>query len=351
MLKRPREIHMRAFVTGATGLLGANLVRALLERGHAVTALVRSEEKARRLLPPEVALARGDLAGVGAFAPALAGHDTVFHLAAYFREFYGPGDHAELLRRLNVDATVTLVRAARAAGVRRLVLTSSAGAVPGDRAHPGDESAPLAPAAEGNLYFESKVQMERAVGALDPSERPEVVTVLPAWMMGPWDDAPTTAGQLVLDFVRRRIPAVLDGGMTQVDARDVALGMIAAAERGRPGERYLLAGAQVTLEDVFRVLERLSGVPMPSRRVPFGLALAIATASEWASRLTGRPSAISRAGLRAIHGHHAVRSDKAARELGFQARPLEATLRDTLAWYAQRGRIQLPGAVEAHASA
>jgi dihydroflavonol-4-reductase len=329
---------MHAFVTGSTGLLGNNLVRQLVADGHRVTGLIRSEAKAQALLGDlDVALVRGDMRDVAGFADALRGCDVLFHTAAYFREYYQPGDHAAALDAINVRGTLALLGAADARGVRRCVHVSSGGTI-GMKADgsPGDEHTPPAPVATANLYFKSKVDGDAAIRAWRAPQGMAVIEILPGWIWGPGDAAPTGAGQLALDFLARRVPAIPDGGTCVVDARDVAAAMIAAAERGRDGEKYIVGGTYATMAEVLAALERVSGVRGPRLRLPHGLAMAFATVSEVIARLSGRPLLISREAVRTMHAKLRVTSARAERELGARFRPLDDTLRDVVEWY--RGR-------------
>src|ERR1700752_879292 len=241
---------MKAFVTGSTGLLGNNLVRMLVERGDQVVGLVRSEEKGRRLLGDvDATLVRGDMRDVAGFAAALDGCEAVFHTAAYFREYYQPGDHAAQLQDINIKATLALMAEADRRGGQRFVHTSSGGAI-GMRPDgtPGDEETPPGPFQMQNLYFRSKVEGDGAIRAWNPSRGLEVVEILPGWMWGPGDAAPTAAGRVALDFLARKIPGIVDGGACVVDAGDVAAAMIAAVRKGRTGERYIVAGEYHSME-------------------------------------------------------------------------------------------------------
>ncbi len=326
---------MKAFVTGATGLLGNNLVRALLAEGHTVRALVRSETKAWRLLGDTGAeLVLGNMDAVPRFAGALAGCDVVFHTAAYFREYYGAGDHGPKLEAINVSGTLALAEAARARGVRRMVHMSSAGTI-GLRADgsPGNEDTPPAPIARKNLYFKSKVVAAERLSELAQRIGLDVVQVLPGWMFGPWDAAPTSSGRLVLDFLAGTLRAIPPGGMNAVDARDVAAGMIRAADRGRPGNKYILGGSFVTLGDIADTLAEITGLPAPHARIPYPVAWAYASFAETWARITGGETLISVVAVRAMHAKLHVSSARAERWLGWHHRPLRETLLDEVAWY------------------
>jgi dihydroflavonol-4-reductase len=335
-----KERGMNAFVTGATGLLGNNLVRALRADGHAVRALARSQKKAQRLLGDTGAeVVVGDMEDVPAFSQALAGCDVVFHTAAYFREYYeGTGDHVAKLDTINVKATVELADRARASGARRLVFTNSAGIIglrPDGSA--GDEETPPAAIARENLYFHSKLVGSQRLRAFCPKVGLELVEVLPGWMFGPWDAAPTGAGRLVLDFLAGKLPAIPPGGTCVVDARDVAAGMVSAAERGRSGEKYLLAGPFTTLEQVITTLSQVTGVPAPRTRLPYAVAWAYAALTQTWARIKNSPSLVSLTAVRMMHARLDATSAKAERELGWRHRPLAETLRDVVAWYRAQG--------------
>ncbi len=330
---------MKTFVTGATGLLGSNLVRALRAEGHSVRALVRSKEKAQRQLGDAGAeLVVGDMQNVPGFAGALGGVDVVFHTAAYFREYYGAGDHWPKLEAINVRGTLALAEAARAEGVKRLIDTSSSGTI-GRKPDggPGDEETPPAPLAKGNLYFKSKVLAAGQLRALAARTGLDVVQILPGWMFGPGDAAPTGSGQLVLDFLAGKLPAIPPGGTSAVDARDVAVGMIRVAERGRSGEKYILGGDFVTLADVIRTLEQVTGRAGPRARIPYPVAFVYAAISETWAKLTGGETLVTLAAVRMMQARLAVTSAKAEHELDWKHRPLRETLADEVAWYLAQG--------------
>jgi len=326
---------MRAFVTGATGLLGSNLVQTLLEHGHEVRGLVRSPEKAQRVFPGgKVDLVTGNIHDVATFDAALAGCDALFHTAAYFREYYQPGDHKAMLEKINVQGTIDLLIAAEKHGIKKAVHISSAGVI-GRKpdGSPGDENTPPDELASSNLYFASKVQAELAIRRFLKERSLPVTMVLPSWMWGPGDWAPTAAGKLVLDFMKQKLPGVVDGGCSVVDVRDVAQATISAAHLGRSGERYIVGGTYHDIADVLATLERVTGVPAPKRKIPYALSLAVGAGAETWARLTSSTALVTRAGVRLLHAKNAVRSDKAVRELSATFRPFEGTVRDEVGWF------------------
>ena len=240
-----------AFVTGATGLLGNNLVRALAERGYRVKALVRSRAKANEQFAGlNVEVVEGDMNDVSSFKDALAAGDVLFHTAAFFRDSYKGGRHWDELFRVNVKGTESLLHAAYAAGVRRMVHTSSGGVLDGPPGASIDETMARAEA-DANDYFRSKIQSDRAIRAF-LKEHPDfqVTFVLPGFMFGPGDMGPTASGQLVLDFARRKLPGLVPGSFAVVDARDVAALEITAAERGK--ERRKLSVCRPSYDHVRR---------------------------------------------------------------------------------------------------
>jgi dihydroflavonol-4-reductase len=331
-----------AFVTGATGLLGNNLCRVLLAQGWQVKGLVRSIDKARKLFPDStIEFVIGDMENVAAFAPALAGVDVVFHTAAFFREYYQPGNHWETMKRINVDATMELLQAAQIQGVKRAVFTSSSGVIqtqasrsPAAQAElSATEAAGYSAFAEKNLYFKTKVLAEREIYRFLETSSLDVVLILPGWMMGPGDAAPTSAGQLILDLMARKLPGLVDGGSSLADVRDVAKVMITAAEKGKRGDRYLAAGSLATMKDIAQEVEKASGVKAPTMMMPSWFALSIANLSEKWSSFTGSNNPMPPAGIRTLLEKAQLSSAKAEQELGATFRPLGETIKDTVAWY------------------
>jgi dihydroflavonol-4-reductase len=335
---------VKAFVTGSTGMLGHNLVRHLLDQGWEVRALVRSKEKAQQLFQGlTLETIQGDMENVAGFSGALEGVDAVFHTAAFFREYYQPGNHWDTMKRINIDATLQLIEAAEKAGVRSFVHTSSSGTI-GVKADgsSGDESTPASAAQQQNLYFRSKVEGDAAIRRwLEAApRRMKLVTVLPGWMIGPRDAAPTSAGELVLNLIHGKIPGVMDAGTSTVDPRDVAAAMLSAVSKGQSGERYIVGGRLVLFKTLFRTICETSGTPMPGFNLPNWLVLTVATVDTLRARLTGTTATMPLEGVRTLLPKHTVSSAKAERELGVSFRPIEETLRDTVNWFQQNGYIK-----------
>ncbi|POA31739.1 MULTISPECIES: SDR family oxidoreductase [unclassified Pseudomonas] len=330
------------FVTGATGLLGNNLVRELIAGGYEVKALVRSRAKGEQQFKdlPGVRLVVGDMADVDAFAASMQGCDTLFHTAAFFRDNYKGGSHWEELERINVTGTQRLLEHAHAAGIRRFIHTSSIAVLDGAPGTSIDETC-LRDEADADDYYRSKILADRVVlSFLEDHPDLHACMVLPGWMWGPADSGPTSSGQLLNDVVRNKLPGLVPGSFSVVDARDVALAQIAAAQHGRRGERYLAAGRHMTMAELVPLLGKIAGVKTPLRQLPLSLLYALAFTQELYARLTGKPILLSMATVRLMvreAGRTHFNPDKSKQELGLRFRPVEQTLTDTLAWYRDHG--------------
>ena len=337
------------FVTGATGLLGNNLVRELVARGFGVKALVRSKAKGEQQFGdlPDVEWVVGDMADVAAFAASLQGCDTVFHTAAFFRDNYKGGSHWEALEKINVDGTRDLLHQAYRAGIRRFVHTSSIAVLDGEPGSSIDETC-LRSDANADDYYRSKILADRVVlSFLDAYPDMHACMVLPGWMWGPGDIGPTSSGQLLKDVVNGKLPGLIPGSFSVVDARDVAWAMIAAAKHGRRGERYLAAGRHMTMRQLVPLLGRIAGVKTPDRQLPFPLLYALAAVQEVYARVTGKPILLSMATLRLMRREEnrtCFNHLKSVQELGLSFRALEVTIADTVAWYREQGGFGKPSA-------
>ena len=332
------------FVTGSTGLLGNNLVRLLAANGHKVKALARSREKAQRQLGDlaNVEIVVGDMTDVASFADALRGCDALFHTAAHFRDSYKGGDHWPELLKINVEGTRELLKAAYASGIRRMVHTSSIAVLDGPRGAVIDETM-TRKLPERDAYYRSKVMSDEEVFAfLKKNPKFSATFVLPGWMHGPGDLGPTSAGQTVMDFVAGKLPGIVPGTVSFVDARDVALAQIAAVEKGRRGERYLAAGQHMDFAELFKHLEVVTGIKAPTKRIPAALLYLIAGVSEIGARTTGKPALLSWATVRIMmqeRDRSRFSHAKVAQELGVIFRPVEETLADEVAWFRRHGYL------------
>ncbi|MFY7069756.1 NAD-dependent epimerase/dehydratase family protein [Nocardiopsis changdeensis] len=339
----------RSLVTGATGLLGGNIVRLLLGLDQEVVALVRDMERARRLLPddPRLHLVRGDVTEPSTYRGHLTGVDEVFHTAAYFREYFQDPTLTAPLERINVQGTEQVLSAAATSGVPVFLHTGSINtmALRGPE-RPADESTPppekYARPAVSDTYPTSKVRADRAVAAMVRSGRTgdtRVATVLPGWMWGPGDAGPTSAGRLFLDVAKGRVRAIPRLHNYVVDARDVAYACVAAARVGT-ADRYVVAGEKRSLPALTDTVAAETGARAP-RSVPAGLATAAAALMELSARLRGGEPTATREGVRVLREGDArnISSDLARRELGVGFRPVAETVTAMGAWYRTHGML------------
>ncbi|RZI85336.1 MAG: NAD-dependent epimerase/dehydratase family protein [Rubrivivax sp.] len=337
-----------AFVTGATGLLGNNLVRLLLAQGFHVKALARSSDKAQQQFGVQtherLEIVLGDIREPAKFETTLRSVDILFHTAAYFRESYEGGRHSKGLHDTNVLGTRALLKAAYEQGVRRILHVSSIAVLGHNPGGEVDEQCLQRLDGAEDAYYRSKIETDHVVYQfLEQHPDMHISLVLPGWMYGPGDLGPTSAGRFVLDFMRRALPAVPDATASAVDARDVALVALQAALHGSRGGRYLAAGRYFTLRELADLTASVTGVPAPRWIAPRWFVLMLALCNELRARLTGRPALLSLATAMNIGSDHGRRfSDaKIKREFGITFRPMEETLRDVIDFYRDRG--MLPG--------
>ncbi len=323
-------------VTGASGHVGANLVRRLVAGGFRVRAVVRSNSAPVEGTGAEIVHA--EVCDPASLRGAFDGADVVCHLASLISIL---GDRGGAVYRVNVDGARNVARACAEAGVRRLVHVSSIHAYRQDVASTISETTPKVGPGEGAAYDRSKALGERAVREVAEATGLEVVVVQPTGIVGPWDFAPSRMGRTLLAIARRRLPAVVPGGFDWVDVRDVADGIVRAFERGRPGEDYILSGAFRPVAEVARLAADLAGV-RPPPTVPFWTARAAAPLAERVGAALGREPLVTRESLATLRLGRPVSSAKARRELGYAPRPPEAAVEDALRWFADRGLLDPP---------
>ena len=330
---------MTILVTGATGFVGSAVVRTLLARGEVVRVLVRRPGDLGQVAGLPVEAVAGDLEDPASLAPAVEGCTALFHVAAAYHLF---APDPAVLYRTNVDGTRALVRAAGAAGVRRIVYTSTVATL-GLHADgsPADETTPAGLDDMIGHYKRSKYLAEQAVRELIEQGGLPAVIVNPSAPVGPRDARPTPTGRMVLAAARGHMPAYVDTGLNIVHVDDVAEGHRLALERGRIGERYVLGGQNCSLAEILATIARLVGRPPPRLRLPaaplWPLAVLAEATARW--RGTGEPL-LTTEGLRMARKKMYFSSAKAERELGYHSRPAEAALGDALDWYRDQGQLR-----------
>ncbi len=317
-------------VTGASGFLGWHVARVLTERGHRVRALCRPASQIREL---DVERVTGDLRDPQSLAQAVAGCELVFHVAADYRLW---SKHPDELYRSNVDGTRNLLEAAERAGIERIVYTSTVGCIgmPLDRL--GDEDTPVSINDMVGNYKISKwlaeqIAIEKAQAGLP------IVIVNPTAPVGDHDWKPTPTGKIILDFLRKKLPAYIDTGLNLVGARDTAIGHVLAAEHGRPGERYILGSENLSFEQILQRLSAITGIPAPTAKIPYALAYAVGVLTTTWANVTGREPIAPLEGVKMARKKMFVTHAKAARELGFSPAPANCALQRAVDWFHANG--------------
>ncbi len=325
-------------VTGATGHVGNVLVRELMRQGREVRAVVHPTETTEAIDGLNSEVVRADVREPGSLARAFAGADLVYHLAGIITI---AGGQARLLEDVNVGGARNVARACLEAGVPRLVYTSSVHAleVP-PTGVPFCETKEFLPEALDGDYARSKarasIEIRKGV-----EQGLDAVMVFPSGIIGPYDFRLSEMGHLFTDFARGRLGAYVDGAYDFVDVRDVAAGLMLAAERGRRGEGYILSGERISVAELLALLERVTGVRSKARRLPMWLARFAAQFTPIYYRLRQAKPRFTSYSLRVLTSNCLMSSAKAVRELGYRPRPLSETVRNTIEWFVATGRLQL----------
>lgn len=325
---------MKTFVTGATGFIGASIVRELLRDGREVRALVRDGSDTSNLAGLDVELWRGDLRDGDGLKQGLAGCDVLYHAAADYRLWTRNPDE---MYRINVDGTRNILEAALVRGLSRVVYTSSVGTLgnPGD-GRPGSEDTPVTMADMVGHYKKSKFLAEREAESFLGRGLPLVI-VNPSTPVGPLDIKPTPTGRIIVDFLNRRMPAYLDTGLNIIAVEDCARGHLLAAEKGQVGRSYILGNTNLTLREIFAHLERITGLPAPKVRLPYTPILLAAYVNEGIAKLTGREPLIPLAGVQMAAKFMYFDSSRAVRELGLPQTPVTEALQRAVEWFRRNG--------------
>ena len=323
-------------VTGATGHIGNVLVRKLVSRSERVRAVIPPFEDASCLDGLKVEIVEGDIRQIDSLIQAFKGSDVVYHLAGIISILSGK---SELLYQVNVEGTRNVVEACLKTKVRRLVYTSSIHAV---KEPPHgiviDETFPFDPDNVLGDYAKSKAQATLEVlGGVEQGL--DATIVCPTGVIGPYDYKISEMGQLIMDFIQRKLKAYVDGAYDFADVRDVATGLILAYEKGRTGESYILSGKQITVRDLLMMLQEITEVKAPSLKIPAWLARTVGKIAPLYYRLTNTEPLFTTYSIDVLASNSQISSAKARRELGYSTRPVKESVTDAVAWFRENSKL------------
>ncbi len=326
---------MRAFITGATGFVGSHVAGVLAEQGADLRLLVRATSNLKNIEGLKADTVVGDLRQPESLQNAISGCDAVFHVAADYRLWVRDPDE---MYRANVEGTKALLAAARKCGVKRVVYTSSVAPMGFTSDGPwADENSPVSLESMIGPYKRSKfiaeqVALEAGRGGMD------VVVVNPTTPVGDRDIKPTPTGRIVVEFLKKKFPAYVDTGLNLVDVDECARGHIKAFEKGKSGERYILGGENLTLKQILDKLGAITGLPSPTIKVPYAVALAAGVVDELVTgRLLGKEPRATIDSVRMSRKKMFVTSAKAERELGWKTVPVDGALHRAVDWFRSNG--------------
>jgi len=327
---------MASLVTGATGFIGSHVARKLVQRGESVRILLRKTSKTLNIEDIDAERVYGDILDVDSIRKAIKGCDTVYHTAGLVS--FRKSDYKRL-EDINVKGTVNVLSAALEAGVKKVVYTSSVAAI-GVNPNGGvaNEDTPFTLEHMGIQYLNTKYRAEQDALRLYRQGLP-VVIVNPSVVIGPGDVYLSSCGFIVW-YCKKKFPGYMDGGINLVDVEDVAEGHILAAQKGRLGERYILGNKNLSIKEVFELLEKVTGIPAPRIKIPYFVALA---AAFFVERILGislpNYSSMDVDSVRASRFYWYFDSSKAVRELGFPQTPVEQSIEKTVKWLKDKGYI------------
>jgi dihydroflavonol-4-reductase len=326
---------MKCFVTGATGFVGSHVARRLLAGGADLRLLVRNTSRTENIADLDAERVVGDLRDLAALRKGMEDCEFVFHVAADYR-LWAPQRQA--LYQSNVEGTGNVLQAAREAGARRIVYTSSVATMGfGNNGRLTDESAPVTLSNMIGDYKRSKFMAERLVVEAAKAGQ-NVVIVNPTTPVGERDIKPTPTGQIIVDFLRRKFPAYVDTGLNLVDVVDCAEGHLLAMEKAVPGERYVLGGENLTLKQILDRLAAITGLPSPQVKLPYAMAFAAGAIDTLVTgKLRKREPRVTLDAVRMGRKKMFATSAKAERELGWRPRPVDEALSLAVSWFRANG--------------
>ena len=329
---------MKTLVTGATGFIGANLVRELLKDGYEIRALVRKDSNTKNIDGRDIEVVRGDLCDKESLISALKGCNTLYHVAAHYS--FWDRDSRKIYD-INVEGTKNILDAALKTGLEKVIYTSTVGCIGiPQNGICGNEDTELNPSDLHNNYKTSKYLAEVEALKICKKGLPLVI-VNPSTPIGPMDIKPTPTGKIIVDFLNRKMPAYMNTGLNLIDVRDVASGHILAAQRGKIGERYILGNENISMKGILNLLEEITGIKAPRIRIPYPLALTAAHINQFISdKITKRPPFIPLGGVRMAEKFMYFDASKAVRELSLPQSSVKKALQESVRWYYEYGYVK-----------
>ncbi|HKM84149.1 MAG TPA: hopanoid-associated sugar epimerase [Candidatus Acidoferrum sp.] len=327
---------MTTLVTGAAGFLGSHVARQLVARGEAVRVLIRASSSNRAISDLSLEYVTGDLRDAASLERAMNGVQRVFHVAADYRLW---AKHPKDIYDSNVGGTKNLLAAAKRASVGQLIYTGTVATIAVDRPELPNEFTEAKLEEMIGHYKRSKWMAEQEVLNAAKDGMP-VIVAMPTTPVGPWDWKPTPTGKIIRDFLNGKMPGYVETGLNFVGVEECAAGHLLVSEKGKIGERYLLGAENLTLKELLDTLAKITGLPAPRMKIPYGLALGAAYVESAFSRLIGKEPGIPVEGVKIARHKMFVDASRARRELGFQPGPVAAALERAVRWYQANGYVR-----------
>ncbi len=322
-------MSIRAFVTGSTGFIGANLVRLLLQEGYQVRSLVRPTSRLDNLQNLDVEIVKGELNDPNLYQQ-MQGSQVLFHVAAHYSLWQ---TDREALYRNNVLGTRNVLLSARKAGIERTVYTSSVAAIGVGKAGKVVDETHQSPLEQLVGHYKKSKYLAEQEAKQAAQAGQDIVIVNPSSPIGPWDIKPTPTGDIIVRFLRQQMPFYVDTGLNFIDVRDVAWGHLLALNKGKSGERYILGNQNLTLKAILDQLGLITGMRAPQQTVPVWLPLTVAWIDEYLLAPLGKPPSVPLDGVRMSQQLMYYDASKAVKELGLPQSDLTKALKDAVDWF------------------
>lgn len=332
---------MECVVTGASGHIGNVLVRDLISKNYEVKAFVLKNENVDYLKELNVEICYGDVRDLESLKEAFRGADVVFHLAGIID--IGTVNK-KFIYSVNVGGTKNVLQACREEKVKKLVYTSSVHAIPEkSKDEIITETKDFSEDKVKGIYAKTKAEATKYLlenVSKDLDNNPEIIIVHPSGVIGPYEYIPSNLGQLVIDCANKKIGAYLDGGYNFVDVRDVANGVVLAAEKGKNGECYILAGHKVSVKELMKKIEAVTKVKIPTFKIARWFAYATGFLSEIYYKIVKQKPLFTSYAVYTLGTNCNFSNEKAEKELGYTIRPIDETIKDTVDWFKEIGKIK-----------